>query len=225
MEALAILPHFDDFSMLFFDVRLSGVRGLLRLSVPCAIILLLMGASLEKENGRLLRSFKKTGEKVFNYLKGHWKWMAFAAGCVLFLYAVYFAFSFRMQPIYQSVDQAYWGVRNILFRVFCGVFDLGIFVWGVWLYARGRLSARNACVLLAFMAMITSMCYSFSTPIWVNPFLTEEIYEVKPQSSRRPAGTGSAAGCDSDESIRCRNHCLRHRICKQPKLKQADCIF
>ena len=152
--------------MLFFGVCLSGVRGLLRLSVPCAIILLLMGSSLEKENGRLLRSFKRTGEKVFNYLKGHWKWMAFAAGCVLFLYAVYFAFSFRTQPIYQSVDQAYWGIRNILFRVFCGGFDLGIFVWGVWLYARGRLSARNACVLLAFMAMITSMCYSFSTPIW-----------------------------------------------------------
>ena len=55
----------------------------------------------------------------------------------------------------------------------------------------------------------------FSTPIWVNPFLTEEIYEVKPQSSRRPAGTGSAAGRDSDESIRCRNHYLRHRICKR----------
>ena len=105
-------------------------------------------------------------EKIFSYLKAHWKWIAFALGCILFLYVVYFIFCFKTAPTYSSADQSYWNVRVILFRVFCGALDVAIFIWGMWLYAKGRLNAGNACLLLALMAMTIAMCYSFSTPIW-----------------------------------------------------------
>ncbi len=105
-------------------------------------------------------------QKAIAYFRSHWKWLAFGFGCILFLYIVYFAFCFKTSPTYESADASYWNVRNILFRVFCGVLDVAIFVWGMFLLARGRLHAREACILLSFIAMITAMCYSFSTPIW-----------------------------------------------------------
>ena len=105
-------------------------------------------------------------EKIFSYLKAHWKWIAFALSCILFLYVVYFIFCFKTAPTYSGADQSYWNVRVILFRVFCGALDVAIFIWGMWLYAKGRLNAGYACLLLALMAMTTAMCYSFSTPIW-----------------------------------------------------------
>ncbi len=105
-------------------------------------------------------------KKASSFLTKHWKWLCFAFGCVLFLYVVYFAFCFKTSPTYESADTSYWNLRNILFRVFCGAIDIALFVWGMFLLAKGRLHAREACVLLSFMAMVTSMCYSFSTPIW-----------------------------------------------------------
>ncbi len=105
-------------------------------------------------------------KKASSFLTKHWKWLCFAFGCILFLYVVYFAFCFKTSPTYESADTSYWNLRNILFRVFCGAIDIAIFVWGMFLLAKGRLHAREACVLLSFMAMVTSMCYSFSTPIW-----------------------------------------------------------
>ena len=65
-------------------------------------------------------------EKIFSYLKAHWKWIAFALGCILFLYVVYFIFCFKTAPTYSSADQSYWNVRVILFRVFCGALDVAI---------------------------------------------------------------------------------------------------
>lgn len=120
---------------------------------------------MEKESS-LKNAFSSLWNKAFSCFKRHWKWICFALGCVAFLYAVYFAFCFKVSPTYTGADAGYWNVRLILFRVFCGLLDVGIFVWGMWLYAKGRLNARTACVLLAFLAMSTSMCYSFSTPIW-----------------------------------------------------------
>lgn len=73
-------------------------------------------------------------EKIFSYLKAHWKWIAFALGCILFLYVVYFIFCFKTAPTYSGADQSYWNVRVILFRVFCGALDVAIFIWGMWLY-------------------------------------------------------------------------------------------
>ena len=70
----------------------------------------------------------------FSYLKAHWNWIAFALGCILFLYVVYFIFCFKTAPTYSGADQSYWNVRVILLRVFCGALDVAIFIWGMWLY-------------------------------------------------------------------------------------------
>lgn len=104
-------------------------------------------------------------EAFLMFWKKRWKWIVFALGCIVFLYLVYFLFAFRSEPIYEGVDTAYWDARMILFRVFCGVIDIAVVAYGMFLYSRKKLTIRSACIFLAFLAMITTMCYSFSTPI------------------------------------------------------------
>lgn len=110
--------------------------------------------------------FARLGDSFASFFKKRWKWIVFALGCIVFLYTVYFIFAFRDSPIYQGVDSAYWNVRMVLFRVFCGAIDLFVFGYGMFLFSRHKLTVRGACILLSFVAMITTMCYSFSTPIW-----------------------------------------------------------
>ena len=97
---------------------------------------------------------------------GKWRWFVISFSAILFLYLVYFAFSFKTSPTYAD-RSLYWSdPRMIALRVFSGVLLLALASLFLYWLAKKRLSVKKAAVLIALGAGIIIMTYSFSTPIY-----------------------------------------------------------
>ncbi len=109
---------------------------------------------------------KKVGAGIRKAYTGKYRFLVIGATCVVFLYAVYFAFCFRPEPSPGGKSNYWQDTRNVFFHILCASAILGLLLYGVFSLAKRTLSYRKAAVIIALMGAIFVSIYGLSTPIW-----------------------------------------------------------